>query len=262
VNDTVLDDEASGEEVSSPYDVLFEDDDVIVIDKPSGQLVHNNPSYAGKQERSVRQDLGRALGRRVYPVHRLDRATSGVLLFAKETDVVERWQQRLATAEKRYVALVRGRHLDDLTLDHPVKTESGERKPAQTSFSLLASSTTERCALVGATLHTGRRHQIRQHLKHLSHPIVGDTTYGKGDVNRHFRGLHLSRLALHAVALHIPPEGTADDGGAQSGNSACWHAPLPGELAAPFAAVLPEGWRDAVDEFALAIAARDVASDA
>ncbi|MCP4503118.1 MAG: pseudouridylate synthase [Deltaproteobacteria bacterium] len=228
-------------------DVLFESDEVLVVRKPSGMLVHNNPKYAGDKETSLRQLVGQQLGRRVYPVHRLDRATSGTLLFAKERDVVRQWHERLQQGIKRYVALVRGKSLTAQTLDHPVKTENGARKDAVTRIFPLLSSSTERCSLVGLELQTGRRHQIRQHLKHLSHPIVGDTSYGKGDINRHFRKLGMHRMALHALALvdvfPSPQDSIKTNGHVVS-------ALVPDDLSIAFDLFLPSSWRSVAENFA------------
>jgi tRNA pseudouridine65 synthase len=164
-------------------------------------------------------------------VHRLDRPTSGALAFVlrKEDVPVVEGQFARGEVEKRYVALCRGHFPDQVHVDHPVpKTEDGERVAAVTDFERVA--TFERTSLVRARPRTGRFHQIRRHLKHLSHPIVGDVNYGKGPLNREFRarfGLH--RLALHALMLELCHPAT--------GERLRFVAPLPADLRGPFAAM-------------------------
>lgn len=208
--------------------ILYRDDALVVVNKPAGLLVHRGWA----NDRVVALTLVRDLvGRRVYAVHRLDRPTSGALLFALDRSLVKELQGQFARREvqKRYVALVRGVMPPSVHLDHPVpRTPRGPRVDAATDFRRLA--VFERFSLVQARPHTGRLHQIRRHLKHLSHPIVGDVTYGKGDINRLFRarfGLH--RLALHAVelALRHPVDGS----------TLRVRAPLTDDLAGPFAAM-------------------------
>jgi tRNA pseudouridine65 synthase len=105
--------------------------------------------------------------------------------------------------EKRYLALVRGTPPDEGVIDHAIpRSEGGERVPAMTRFRRLARSPVDRCSLVLAQPETGRLHQIRRHLHHISHPIVGDVNHGSGAINRHYRaqyGLH--RLGLHASSI-------------------------------------------------------------
>jgi tRNA pseudouridine65 synthase len=106
--------------------------------------------------------------------------------------------------DKRYLALVRGAPPESGTIDYPLPKsgEGGPRVPAVTRFSLLARSTVDRCSLVLAMPETGRGHQIRRHLRHLGHPLVGDVNYGNGDINRRYRASYdLRRLALHAHAV-------------------------------------------------------------
>lgn len=169
----------------------------------------------------------------MYPIHRLDRATSGVLVFGLSSDVARILGGAFmaGSVQKRYVALVRGTPPEEIEIDHPVpKTEDGPRVDAVTWCRKLARSPKDRCTLVEARPRTGRLHQIRRHLKHLSHPLVGDVRYGKGDINRHYRaswGLH--RLALHALELEVPHP--AD------GSCLRLRAPIPDDLAAPLRAL-------------------------
>ena len=171
------------------------------------------------------------MGRHVYPVHRLDRATSGALLLALDPGTARRLQEQWegGRVEKRYLALVRGIPPESGVIDSPVpRAAGGPRVPAVTEFRRLA--TFERYALVEARPLTGRLHQIRRHLKHISHPLIGDVRYGKGEHNRLFRerfGLH--RLALHALSLAFDhPE---------TGERLRIVAPVPEDLAGPLAAM-------------------------
>ena len=185
-----------------PIDLLFVDDSVVVANKPSGLLVHrgwdNDDDVAMFRVRDQ-------LGAHVHPVHRLDRGTSGALLFARSREAAATLGRAIEAGkmEKRYLALVRGTPPDEGIIDHPIpRSEGAERVPAVTRFRRLGKSPVDRCSLVLAEPETGRLHQIRRHFHHLSHPIVGDVKHGSGEINRHYRaqyGLH--RLALHASSL-------------------------------------------------------------
>ena len=186
--------------------ILYRDDHILVVDKPSGLAVHRTDRVRGKVSMTLARD---AVGARVFPVHRLDGGTSGVLVYALSSEAAAALQTQFerCTVEKRYLALTRGVPMEG-RLDHPVPVarKSLERVDATTTFQVLGAGRmagVERAwGWVSARPHTGRLHQIRRHLKHLASPIVGDVHYGKGDVNRLFRerfGLH--RLALHAASI-------------------------------------------------------------
>jgi tRNA pseudouridine65 synthase len=165
------------------------------------------------------QRLRDQLGRPVYPAHRLDRATSGVLLFALEPAVHVRLAAAFEASEiaKRYLAIVRGWPAEALTIDHALSRleadAPGAARPARTHVTRLAIAElplrvdrypTSRYALVELEPLTGRRHQLRRHLRHVDHPIIGDTTYGQGRHNRLFRERFGSaRLLLHALSLAL-----------------------------------------------------------
>jgi tRNA pseudouridine65 synthase len=212
--------------------LLYCDDRLAAFAKPSGLLVHRGWG----DDRVVALDLARdTLGAPVHPVHRLDRATSGVLLFARDPESAAAMGRlfEAGAVEKTYLALVRGVPPEAGVVDHPVpRTEGGPRVPAVTAFRRRC--TVDRWSLVEARPRTGRLHQIRRHLKHLSHPIVGDVNYGKGDINRLFRERYgLCRLALHAAVLSFahPFKGAAIS----------IAAPLPDDLRRPFEALgIPE----------------------
>jgi tRNA pseudouridine65 synthase len=141
----------------------------------------------------------------VYPVHRLDRSASGVLLFALSSAaarvICARFEQR--EVDKGYLALVRGAPPEATVVDHALRPDNGEEpQPAITEVQRLEQL--GRYAWVEARPRSGRLHQIRRHLKHLSCPIIGDVKYGKGEHNRLFREHYgLSRLALHAARLRL-----------------------------------------------------------
>lgn len=216
--------------------LLYLDADLAVVDKPSGMLVHRGMDRDPVVAMTALRDL---LGRHVFPVHRLDRPTSGALAFALSPEVAAALGRRFEAGEvrKRYLALVRGIPPDEGVVDHPVpKDEGGERVPAVTRYRRL--HTFERFSLVEAEPLTGRFHQIRRHLKHLGHPLVGDVNYGRGEINRAFRErFALNRLALHARSLELPHPRT--------GAPIAVIAPLPEDLAGPFARMgIPEAlWR-------------------
>ena len=210
--------------VYDPLPLLYADDRLIAVAKPSGLPVHRGAA----RERIVALTLARdRIGRHVFPVHRLDRATSGVLLFALDPEAARRLQEQFeaGAVRKRYLALVRGITPPEGVIDHPIpRDEDGPRVPAVTGYRRLA--TFERYSLVEALPRTGRRHQIRRHLKHVSHPLIGDVRYGKGEHNRLFRerfGLH--RLALHALEIAFAHPG--------DGRPLCLGAPVAEDLAGP-----------------------------
>jgi tRNA pseudouridine65 synthase len=206
-----------------PLSILHRDEHLLAINKPSGMLVHRG---WGKDGAIALQLLRDQVGQRVHPLHRLDRATSGALLFALSSEVARDMQELFAggAVHKRYLAVCRGNTLEDGRLCHALsQKQSTTPKPAITDFRLLGAF--ERYGLVEAKPITGKTHQIRRHLKHLAHPIIGDVRYGKSEHNRIFRerfGFH--RLALHCQRLEFPhPRG---------GAALNIEAPLPADFAA------------------------------
>lgn len=155
----------------------------------------------------VRDEL---VHQKVFGIHRLDRGTSGVVLFALSQETAREMQTQFETSSvrKEYIALVRGPLRDRSFINHPIRQPNdGRRLNAITEFIPIA--TRDRWTLVRALPLTGRSHQIRLHLKHISHPIVGDIKHGKGEINRMFReqfGLH--RMALHAHRISFIHNGT------------------------------------------------------
>ncbi len=214
--------------------ILYRDDHIVIADKPSGLLVHRG---WGADRDVFMMRVRDEIGMRVQPVHRLDRGASGAVVFGLTLEATRGLGDALAarTVDKRYVALVRGVPDDAGNIDYALRKErrSGDRQPSITGFRRLA--TFGRYSLVAAYPKTGRLHQIRRHFKHISHPLIGDVNYGKGEHNRLFRerfGLH--RLALHAVFVAFDHPIT--------GARVRATAPLPDDLAEPMAALaLQEG---------------------
>jgi tRNA pseudouridine65 synthase len=182
--------------------LLYRDAYLVVVDKPSGLLSHRG---WGRDRETVLSRTRDMLGQWVHLPHRLDRATSGAMVVALDEQTLRRMMQRFEAGEvnKQYLALVRGQPPERGSIDHPIRPPGRQaRLAAVTDFERLGCSPRERCSLVRAWPRTGRPHQIRRHLKHISHPLIGDTRYGDGKVNRHYRaGYGLHRLALHAERL-------------------------------------------------------------
>jgi len=202
--------------------ILYLDDYVVAIDKPAGLLVHRT-ALDRHETRFALQTVRDQLGRQVYPVHRLDRPTAGVLLFALSSEIARRLSTGWEEVEKTYLAVVRGwPEFTRTTLDYPLREEldaiadvrarvdKGAR-PAVTDVRCLAKCElpfavdrypTTRYALVEASPRTGRKHQIRRHLRHLGHPIIGDVTHGSGKHNRFFEERYGARR-LHLACVRV-----------------------------------------------------------
>lgn len=208
--------------MSEELDVIYRDDFFIAINKPSGLLVHRS-AIDRHETRFAMQLLRDQIGQHVFPLHRLDKPTSGVLLFGLSTEAAQRAGDIISKHQnqKSYLAIVRGIVPEHSLVDHPLTEEidkytdaKADIKPAQTAltqFTKLAEVTLPFCvdkypesrySLVKCEPQTGRKHQIRRHLKHISHPIIGDAKHGKGNHNRFFQQqFHSHRLLLHAAAL-------------------------------------------------------------
>ncbi len=181
---------------------VYRDDRIVGVDKPAGIQTHRG---FGETEPALLQQVRDELDLRVHPCHRLDRPTSGIVVFALDPQAAAHLalQFRHAQVKKRYLAWVRGRPPEFGVLDHPVpRTKDGPRVPARTHF--CRHHFRDGYSLMEAAPVTGRYHQIRRHMKHMSAPILGDVRYGDGRHNRRLRsefGLH--RLALHAFELEL-----------------------------------------------------------
>ena len=210
--------------------VLHRDAHLIAIDKPPGLLVHRTGLDAGETEFAV-QRLRDQIGQPVWPAHRLDKGTSGVLLFALDAATASTLGRAFESGEqlqKTYRAIVRGWPPEAGFIDHPLKRmpddmrhQREEVQAAQTRYQTLeryelplatsAEFPTTRFALVALQPLTGRRHQLRRHMKHISHPIIGDSTHGKGPLNRAVAEcLGVQRMWLHAVELTLTHPNTGE----------------------------------------------------
>lgn len=208
----------------SGLEIIYQDSDLIVVNKPADISVHKT-DIDKTSDLNVMTTLRDQIGQWVYPVHRLDRPTSGVLLFGLSSQIagklVKQFSER--TVRKNYLAVVRGYTPLEETIDYPLKPKSLKRhlasqvdeiaQSAVTSYKRLdkieinypvGRYDTARYALLDVSPHTGRHRQIRRHLKHIFHPIIGDTSFGDGTHNKFFReNLNCHRLLLHAYRLQI-----------------------------------------------------------
>lgn len=200
--------------LATTFTILYEDDYLVAINKPSGWLVHRTGISEDKQ--FVLQTLRNQLGQRLYPLHRLDRGTSGVLLLAKDqaTASLLGAQFRTQAVRKKYLAVVRGFLNEEGIIDHPVGDEHNKNpKEALTRYKKLAQTelavavgryATARYSLAEVEPETGRWRQIRKHFSHLRHPIVGDKKHGDIKHNAFFKDRWgLNHLLLHAAELHF-----------------------------------------------------------
>lgn len=203
-------------------EILYRDEHLIAIHKPAGLLVHRTGLDAG-ETRFALQMLRDQIGQMVWPAHRLDKGTSGVLLFSLDADTARLLGQAFEEGtgiQKTYQAIVRGWAPPEGLIDHALKRMPDDMRfgreeiqAAQTRFNTLAHGElplpygefpATRFSLVELQPLTGRRHQLRRHLKHINHPIIGDTTHGKGPLNRALaEWLGVQRMWLHARSLGL-----------------------------------------------------------
>ncbi len=204
-------------------EIIYQDEYLVAINKPSGLLVHR--SMIDRHETEFALQLVRdQIGQYVYPVHRLDKPTSGVLLFALSAEAAKAMSEifQARATKKEYLAIVRGyidehelidyplkEQLDKMT-DKKVRKDKGAQEAVTEYFRLgrvefpypVSRYPVARYSLVRVVPRTGRKHQIRRHMKHVMHPIVGDTKHGRGEHNQLFREkFSCHRLLLHAYAL-------------------------------------------------------------
>lgn len=202
-----------------PLPILHQDNHLVAVHKPPGLLVHRSKLATGERD-FLLQRLRNQLGRRVYPVHRLDRPTSGVMVLALDPTTASRLGETFTErrAAKRYLAVVRGIGPEHEWLDYALREEDGSRPKAEmpalealTEVRRLDSVElpiqvdrypSSRYSLMDVRPVTGRRHQIRRHLSRRGYPIIGDAKHGKGNHNRFFaERLGCPRLLLAAVEL-------------------------------------------------------------
>lgn len=210
---------------------VYQDSCLVAMHKPAALLVHRSP--IDRRETQFALQMTRDLiGQRVYPLHRLDKATSGLLLFALDPQTARCVGEQFArhSVRKTYLALVRGWPPVAGEVDRPLlyqrdrlgdrdKQESLEPQPALTTFRTLATTTLDlplgrypqqRYALVEARPLTGRKHQIRRHLRHINHPIIGDVNHGDRHHNHlydRWRGYHRLYLAATQIDMEHPVSG-------------------------------------------------------
>ena len=204
-------------------EILYQDDALVAVNKPAGLAVHRS-KMVGNAEEFLIDLLREQVGGTVYLAHRLDRATSGVLLIARSTEVASALGEQFMGRDvhKQYLAVVRGwPEPVEALIDYPLpgSRETGPRREARTRYRRLATVEVpialgrypqQRYALIEAEPETGRFRQIRKHMAHIHHPIVGDCQHGRSDHNRLYKQ-HFSchRMLLHArrIALRHPVSG-------------------------------------------------------
>lgn len=219
--------------MSRPLSILYRDEHFVAIDKPAGMFVHR--TRLGESREPALQRLRDQIEKKVFPIHRLDRAASGVLLFGLSSEAARAACRAFERRQviKRYWAVVRGYAEAEGLIDYPLCEEEGRpAQPARTAYRRLATVEVpvatgrhagSRYSLVEATPETGRRHQIRKHLCHIFHPIIGDTTYGEGRHNRLFRERFGSaRLLLRAQSLELSHPMTGRPLSIEAGPDPAW----------------------------------------
>lgn len=195
-------------------DILYHDEDLVAINKPHGLLVHRS-SIAKDATEFALQRLKSQIGHHVSPVHRLDRKTSGVLLFAlnKEAERAMHLLFQEGKVNKEYLAIVRGFSPEEMDINYALKKENGTLQEAHTAFKTLMSAelniplgkyATSRYSLIKACPTTGRMHQLRKHFAHIFHPIIGDRKHGCNKQNRFFKEQwEMTTMLLHASKLNF-----------------------------------------------------------
>ncbi len=195
-------------------EIIYQDENLIAINKPHGLLVHQS-SIARDATEFALQLLRDQVGKHVSPVHRLDRKTSGILLFAfdKPSEIAMHQQFMNTETNKKYLAILRGFTPDTMDIDYPLAKENGTMQDAFTSFRTLQRAEvavafgkhpTSRYSLVEATPKTGRMHQLRRHFSHILHPIIGDRTHGCNKQNKFFKEQwNMTTMLLHASELEF-----------------------------------------------------------
>ena len=195
-------------------EILFQDEYLVAINKPHGLLVHKSPIAADASEFAV-QMLRDQLGQKVFPVHRLDRKTSGILLFALNESINSQMQQAFMNKEvgKKYLAFLRGFTPSVGTIDYDLTTDKGKTQDAITHYKTVqqfeipvpfGKFSSSRYSLVEVNPETGRMHQIRKHFAHVFHPIIGDRPHGCNKQNKFFlEKWNMNTMLLHASELEF-----------------------------------------------------------
>lgn len=192
--------------------ILFRDEYLVAINKPHGLLVHRSPIAMDASEFAL-QLLRDQINHWVNPVHRLDRKTGGILLFALNKEIEISMHQQFAEnrVSKKYLAIVRGHTQDSEEIDYPLRKENGVLQDAFTRYITLeraeidvafGAHLTSRYSLVEARPQTGRMHQLRKHFAHIHHPIIGDRPHGCNKQNKLFKDTwEMTTMLLHASEL-------------------------------------------------------------
>ncbi|MFD1631560.1 pseudouridine synthase [Pseudopedobacter beijingensis] len=195
-------------------DIVYKDEHIIAINKPHGLLVHQSPIARDAEEFAL-QILRDQIGQTVWPCHRLDRKTGGVLLFAldKESEIKLQTQFQENLIKKKYLAILRGHSPETMKIDYPLPKENGKLQEAVTFFKTLSHTEidvplgkhpTSRYSLVEAKPETGRMHQLRRHFAHILHPIIGDRPHGCNKQNKLFKEKwEMDTMMLHALSLEF-----------------------------------------------------------
>lgn len=205
-------------------EILYQDEYLVAINKPTGLLVHKSMIDRHEIYYAMKM-LRNQIDKWVYPIHRLDKPTSGVLLFALDSESAKIMSEQFKskTMQKKYIAIVRGYSADSGIVKHALKekldkiadknSKLKEAQEATTLYKTLARVELDkaigrynktRYSLVELTPRTGRKHQLRRHMKHINHHILGDTKYGRGEHNKFIRKEYdVQRLLLHAISLEF-----------------------------------------------------------
>lgn len=195
-------------------EVLFEDKDIIAINKPHGLMVHRS-KLSGNTNTFALQQLRDQIDQHVFPIHRLDRKTSGVLLFSKKQELIKPLQQQFESQQvkKVYWAILRGYTEDKGHIDYALTNDNGKQQSAVTDYRTIERTEiplafgrfpTSRYSLVEARPRTGRMHQLRKHFAHIDHPIIGDRPHGCNKQNKLFlETWQMQDMLLHARGLKL-----------------------------------------------------------
>ena len=197
-----------------PLEIIYQDEYLVAINKPHGLLVHRS-WIAAHETVFALQLLRDQIQKKVFPIHRLDRKTSGVLLFALDKETAKLLQEEFTQQRisKKYFAIVRGFFPEQIEVDYPLTNDRNKKQDAITIFQKIKTTEldipfgkhpTSRYSLIQAFPKTGRQHQIRKHCNHLRHPIIGDRPHGCNKQNRLFKEKwDLVTMLLHAKELRF-----------------------------------------------------------
>lgn len=203
-------------------EIVYQDEFIVAINKPHGLLVHRSPIAKDASEFAL-QLLRDQLQQRVYPIHRLDRKTGGILLFALDEQTHRSMQKLFADNEvkKSYKAIVRGFTESKGIIDYALKRDDGKIQEALTHYCTLQKTeidvpfgkfNTSRYSLVEVRPQTGRMHQIRKHFAHILHPIIADRPHGCNKQNKMFKErFNLTTMLLHAYSIEFTHPKTGAD---------------------------------------------------